>query len=183
MKACLYFYPDGKRITDEKVLQGKPWVTYCEPCRDKHFDKSKPITDIGRKVIAEHCTIPYPADTKTEALLKEMSQYGDVGKCCMCHKTILTSLFGDKVFSMQLPQKYDFNGTHFGTGISLYYPDKTPLDWNKDARYNDFKNTPHICKKCNPKHFEQNYDNPKRKHGTPLTPEAWNIATVPFPKT
>jgi len=63
--AC--FYPDGKQINDDKRIQGKRIPVCCMVCNEKHFERThkdgisrKPITDIGKRVVAEHCTFPYP---------------------------------------------------------------------------------------------------------------------------
>jgi hypothetical protein len=45
----------------------------------------------------------------------------------------------------------------------------------------DYPSLPYACKQCDERYFEQSYENPERPHGTPLTEEAWNAVTIPYP--
>lgn len=58
------YYPDGEQNAD---VPFKDWPVCCNRCEKKHFEQSykdgnhgNPITDVGRKIVAEHCIFPYP---------------------------------------------------------------------------------------------------------------------------
>jgi hypothetical protein len=192
------YYPDGEEITNDYKSRTY-WRTCCDPCYKKHFDQisHNPITDMGRKVVAEDCTFPYPAavETKTtdtatkvqakpksgnknkkEMSIKELSKYGDPGTCAVCKKNILISAYWD----MSSPPGLRPGREYQGEGIARYYPDGKPKYSDAETNLSEW---PFVCRKCHKKHFAQHGNKEHIEYGTPLTEEAKKAAFIPYPET
>jgi len=117
----------------------------------------------------------------SKAEIKEMSKYGDLGMCCICLKIIMKGTTVIPPFS-NLPdkiiEKYGQISDNVGIGQKLYHPDRKLMPYEV---MKDYPSLPYACKQCDERYFEQSYENPERPHGTPLTEEAWNAVTIPYP--
>lgn len=98
-----------------------------------------------------------------EQLIKELSQYGEVTDCIVCHKPCLKSYYASlsDPLNFNAPRKYRMGGRHGGSGLKCYYPDGKQ---NGDVKLEDW---PICCNPCNKKHFEQDYED--GNHGNPVT--------------
>ena len=102
-------------------------------------------------------------------LIKEMSVYGSVSPCIICHKACLHAFKFEKAFDGRTPRKFSMSGKYAGQWLPYLYSDRKT---GPDAELTKLKLNYGIiiCKICEKRHFD-------------MVPDEIHLTTRAVPKT